>query len=71
MLQMAGTYMTVCDGYAYVSRTIEEALAQMLYLCRESNTVRANTLARGADPAEDTSSAYLTHLHESILAITL
>lgn len=71
LLQMAGSYMAVCDGHAYISRTIEEALAQFLFLSQESNMLRSTLLTAGYEPAADASSAYLTHLHESSAAVVL
>lgn len=71
ILQLAGSYVTVAQGYMYVSRTVEECLAQYLYLCRESSVLRCNTLAMGYEPDDDISSAHLTHLHTAMKAVTL
>lgn len=71
MLQLAGSYMTVAQGYMYISRSIEECLAQFLYLSPETSVFRANMLALGYDPDDDVSSAYLTHIHTTMKAVTL
>jgi len=71
MLQMAGSYMTVWNGMSFVSRNIEEALAQMLYLEPDTNMMKLTLLALDAPLAQDDSSARLTHLHKSTMAITL
>lgn len=49
MLQMAGSYVTTANGYAYVSETVEEALAQLLLL--EDTPLRRALLLRDFTPA--------------------
>lgn len=71
ILQMAGSYMAVWDGFAFVSRTIEEAIAQMLFIDQDDNLMRDTLLAMGFPMAEDDSSAHLLGFHETTMAITL
>lgn len=71
ILQLAGSYMTVAQGYMFISRTIEECLAQFLYLCPDDHVLRCNLLARGDEPDDDMSSAYLSHIHTTMKAVTL
>lgn len=71
MLQMAGSYMTVWDGRAFVSRTIEEAIAQMLYLDQGENLMRDTLMAMDFEPAQDDSSAHLLGFHKTSMAIVV
>ena len=69
LLEIAGSYMAVWNGYSFISRRIEEAIAQMLYLEHNNNMMKTTLLAMDLPPSEDPSSAHLTKLHKQMMAI--